>query len=91
MSVMSVLKHGTREVGNLGVLNLPPRWKLGEHLLKEVCDQDEEVRRERLALPETTAAPNPLARNTIQDDGRGAVSVDSSDPLAPKEGGTLGC
>jgi hypothetical protein len=82
--VIGILEDGTREIVHQGVKEEAGEGGETEHLLKDVSDNVEQKRGERVSLPESPPALDPAPRDAIKKDRRLAGVVEKADPRAPK-------
>ena len=55
-----------------------------QQALLDVCNADEEVRGDGVALPESTTALKPATRDAVQEDGCLACAKGAGNPVAPQ-------
>jgi hypothetical protein len=82
--VIGILEDGTREIVHQGVKEKAREGGETEHLLKDVSDNVEQKRGERVSLPESPSALDPASRDAIEKDRSLAGVVEEADPRAPK-------
>lgn len=81
--IVSILKDGTRRIGDKGVNDSMSQGRVMKQTAQEVSNDNEEVGRERVSLPETIPTVNPPPRHTVEEDRGFASGKESMNPFAP--------
>jgi hypothetical protein len=81
--VVSVLDHWTRQVIHERVEQPAGGGVPRDELLEDVSHNDEQIRRQRIALAQPLLAIKPPPRNAIQEDSGTARLQNSTNPAAP--------
>lgn len=81
--VVGVLNDRARSAINEGVAEGRGEGGVVEQVAKNISNNDEEVRRQRIALPEASATIDPSPRDTVEEDRRLPSLKQGVDPGAP--------
>jgi hypothetical protein len=82
-SVVSVLEHGTRQVGGERVAHKTVHPSFADHALEHIRHNDKEVRGKGVSLPQTVTAADPVAWNAIEEHSGVSRREDGIHPGAP--------
>jgi hypothetical protein len=88
-SIIGILENGAKKVVDKGVEKEPITGSLKKHLLKNIRNDVEKEGGQRISLPQSSAALNPVTRNAVEQHRSLTSAVNHFDPITPERGETF--